>query len=180
MSHLFFLSCSERAHRRPSLAVGLVARSGQTLGGGTDSGHGLPWPVDGCRRGRHLWTTLAEHVFDVAQCLATRRAPWSNRPVPSAVGHHRSLSAGGAPRGATTFPGLVDAAALRARVAARRPAAGVTVAAYLVPQVMAYAQIAGLPPGAGLVAIVGADPRRTPCWARPASSRSAPSRPPPS
>jgi SulP family sulfate permease len=32
--------------------------------------------------------------------------------------------------------------------------AGVTVAAYLVPQVMAYAQIAGLPPVAGLLAIV--------------------------
>lgn len=33
--------------------------------------------------------------------------------------------------------------------------AGITVAAYLIPQVMAYAQIAGLPPAAGLLAIVG-------------------------
>jgi SulP family sulfate permease len=33
--------------------------------------------------------------------------------------------------------------------------AGVTVAAYLIPQVMAYAQIAGLPPVAGLWAILG-------------------------
>jgi SulP family sulfate permease len=33
--------------------------------------------------------------------------------------------------------------------------AGVTVAAYLVPQVMAYAQIAGLPPAIGLLAMVG-------------------------
>ena len=33
--------------------------------------------------------------------------------------------------------------------------AGVTVAAYLVPQVMAYAEVAGLPPVAGLWAIVG-------------------------
>ena len=33
--------------------------------------------------------------------------------------------------------------------------AGVTVAAYLVPQVMAYAEIAGLPPVAGLWAITG-------------------------
>jgi sulfate permease, SulP family len=33
--------------------------------------------------------------------------------------------------------------------------AGVTVAAYLIPQVMAYAEVAGLPPVAGLWAIVG-------------------------
>ena len=33
--------------------------------------------------------------------------------------------------------------------------AGITVAAYLVPQVMAYAEIAGLPPVAGLWAITG-------------------------
>ena len=33
--------------------------------------------------------------------------------------------------------------------------AGVTVAAYLVPQVMAYAEVAGLPAIAGLWAIVG-------------------------
>jgi sulfate permease, SulP family len=33
--------------------------------------------------------------------------------------------------------------------------AGVTVAAYLVPQVMAYAEVAGLPPVAGLWAVVG-------------------------
>ena len=32
--------------------------------------------------------------------------------------------------------------------------AGVTVAAYLIPQVMAYAEIAGLPPIAGLWAIL--------------------------
>lgn len=33
--------------------------------------------------------------------------------------------------------------------------AGVTVAAYLIPQVMAYAEVAGLPPVVGLWAIVG-------------------------
>src|SRR5690242_849414 len=33
--------------------------------------------------------------------------------------------------------------------------AGVTVAAYLVPQAMAYAQLAGLPPVAGLWAVLG-------------------------
>ena len=36
------------------------------------------------------------------------------------------------------------------------PLAGVTVAAYLVPQVMAYAQVAGLRPAAGLWAAVPA------------------------
>src|SRR3954451_15691688 len=34
--------------------------------------------------------------------------------------------------------------------------AGVTVTAYLVPQVMAYAEVAGLPPASGLWAAVGA------------------------
>lgn len=33
--------------------------------------------------------------------------------------------------------------------------AGVTVAAYLIPQVMAYAQIVGLPPGTGLISFIG-------------------------
>ena len=33
--------------------------------------------------------------------------------------------------------------------------AGITVAAYLIPQVMAYAEVAGLPPIAGLWAVVG-------------------------
>ena len=33
--------------------------------------------------------------------------------------------------------------------------AGITVAAYLVPQVMAYAEVAGLPAVVGLWAIVG-------------------------
>ena len=33
--------------------------------------------------------------------------------------------------------------------------AGVTVAAYLIPQVMAYAEVAGLPPVVGLWATVG-------------------------
>ncbi len=56
---------------------------------------------------------------------------------------------------ATLFPGL---AVLRhyERVWLRGDLlAGVTVAAYLVPQVMAYAQVAGLPPATGLVAVVG-------------------------
>ena len=100
--------------------------------------------------------------------------------MPSAVGHHRSLNERRRPTWATTFPGLVtlrhyERAWLRGDLLA-----GVTVAAYLVPQVMAYAQIAGLPPAAGLVAVVGADPRRTPSSGPPASSPSAPSPRPPS
>ncbi|WP_223515816.1 SulP family inorganic anion transporter [Nocardia sputi] len=51
--------------------------------------------------------------------------------------------------------------------------AGVTVTAYLVPQVMAYATTAGLPPVAGLWAAATATAwRRTPNWlpsARPTS-----------
>ena len=39
---------------------------------------------------------------------------------------------------------------------ARRRVAGVTVAAYLIPQVMAYAEVAGLPAVAGLWAVIGA------------------------
>ena len=34
--------------------------------------------------------------------------------------------------------------------------AGITVAAYLIPQVMAYAKVAGLQPVAGLWAVIGA------------------------
>ena len=41
-------------------------------------------------------------------------------------------------------------------MAARRRVAGVTVAAYLVPQVMAYAEVAGLPAVTGLWAVLGA------------------------
>ena len=53
--------------------------------------------------------------------------------------------------------------------------AGVTVAAYLVPQVMAYAAVAGLPPAAGLWATAAAW-SSTRCSARPGSSRSDRSR----
>ena len=79
---------------------------------------------------------------------------WSNQPVPSAEGHHRPLNARRRPTVATTVPGLLslrhyDRGWLRGDLLA-----GVTVAAYLIPQVMAYAQIAGLPPAAGLLAIV--------------------------
>ncbi|WP_345204354.1 SulP family inorganic anion transporter [Fodinibacter luteus] len=74
--------------------------------------------------------------------------------MPSAEGHHRPLNVRRRPTVATTFPGIValrhyERGWLRGDVLA-----GVTVAAYLIPQVMAYAQIAGLPPAAGLLAIV--------------------------
>jgi SulP family sulfate permease len=74
--------------------------------------------------------------------------------VSPAVGHHRSLSSRRRPTVATTLPGLVVLRSYRRAWLRGDLLAGVTVAAYLVPQVMAYAQIAGLPPATGLVAIV--------------------------
>jgi sulfate permease, SulP family len=56
--------------------------------------------------------------------------------------------------------------------------AGVGVAAYLVPQVMAYAEVAGLPAITGLWAVV-APLAVTPSSARRGSSRSGLSPPPP-
>ena len=85
-------------------------------------------------------------------CRTTRRAGvWSNQRVPSAEGHHRPLNARRPPTVATTFPGLstlrhYERGWLRGDVLA-----GITVAAYLMPQVMAYAEVAGLPPVAGLL-----------------------------
>ena len=56
---------------------------------------------------------------------------------------------------ATVLPGLAVLRRYRRAWLRGDLVAGVTVAAYLVPQVMAYAQVAGLPPAAGLVAIIG-------------------------
>ena len=56
--------------------------------------------------------------------------------------------------------------------------AGVAVAAYLVPQVMAYAEIAGVPAASGLAAACGSLVC-TRCSARRASCPWARSRPPP-
>ena len=74
--------------------------------------------------------------------------------VPTADGHHRPLSARRRPTFARTFPGLVTLRHYERGWLRGDLLAGVTVAAYLIPQVMAYAQIAGLPPAAGLVAVV--------------------------
>ena len=74
--------------------------------------------------------------------------------VPTAEGHHRPLSARRPPTVATTFPGLVTLRHYERGWLRGDLLAGVTVAAYLIPQVMAYAQIAGLPAAAGLVAVV--------------------------
>jgi SulP family sulfate permease len=79
---------------------------------------------------------------------------WSNQRVPSAEGHHRPLNARRPPTVATTFPGLLSLRNYERGWLRGDLLAGVTVAAYLIPQVMAYAQIAGLPPAAGLLAIV--------------------------
>ncbi|PXY22324.1 sulfate transporter [Prauserella muralis] len=53
------------------------------------------------------------------------------------------------------LPGLVQYRGYRRAWLRGDLLAGVTVAAYLVPQVMAYADVAGLPPVAGLWAVVG-------------------------
>lgn len=76
------------------------------------------------------------------------------RAVPSAEGHHRPLNARSRPTVATTLPGLSVLRGYERGWLRGDLLAGVTVAAYLIPQVMAYAQIAGLPPSAGLLAIV--------------------------
>ena len=70
------------------------------------------------------------------------------------VDQYRSAMDAPAPRWARFAPGLqvllhYDRDWLRGDLLA-----GVTVAAYLIPQVMAYAEIAGLPPIAGLWAIL--------------------------
>lgn len=56
--------------------------------------------------------------------------------------------------------------------------AGLTVAAYLIPQAMAYATVAGLPPAAGLWASI-APLAITHCSDRPGSFQSARNPPPP-
>ncbi|MEV4603632.1 sulfate permease [Amycolatopsis sp. NPDC049253] len=53
------------------------------------------------------------------------------------------------------LPGLAQLRGYRRAWLRGDVVAGVTVAAYLVPQVMAYAEVAGLPPAAGLWAAVG-------------------------
>lgn len=75
--------------------------------------------------------------------------------VASAPGRHRPLSRRGPVTLAGVLPGLVVLRGYRRTWLRGDLVAGVTVAAYLVPQVMAYAQIAGLPPVIGLVAVVG-------------------------
>ena len=80
---------------------------------------------------------------------------WSNAAMPTAEGHHRPLNERSRPTWATTFPGVVTLRHYQRGWLRGDLLAGVTVAAYLIPQVMAYAQIAGLPPATGLVAVVG-------------------------
>ncbi len=64
------------------------------------------------------------------------------------------MDAGGAPRWARFAPGLHTLLHYERGWLRGDLLAGITVAAYLIPQVMAYAEIAGLPPIAGLWAIL--------------------------
>ena len=65
-------------------------------------------------------------------------------------------SVGGAPRWRRLLPGLGALLGYRRSWLKGDVLAGMTVAAYLIPQVMAYAGVAGLPPVAGLWAILPA------------------------
>jgi high affinity sulfate transporter 1 len=94
-------------------------------------------------------------VFDIPEGATTRRSVWSNPVVATASGRHRPLSRRGPLTPATLLPGLAVLRGYRRAWLRGDLLAGITVAAYLVPQVMAYAQVAGLPPAAGLVAVVG-------------------------
>jgi high affinity sulfate transporter 1 len=80
---------------------------------------------------------------------------WSNPIVATGSDRHRPLSRRSPVTLATVLPGLAVLRRYRRAWLRGDLVAGVTVAAYLVPQVMAYAQVAGLPPAAGLVAIIG-------------------------
>lgn len=72
-----------------------------------------------------------------------------------AAAHRRPLWRRGPATVGTLLPGLPALRTYRRGWLRGDVLAGVTVAAYLVPQVMAYAQIAGLPPATGLLAVVG-------------------------
>jgi len=58
-------------------------------------------------------------------------------------------------RGGTLAPGLEHLATYERSWLRGDLVAGITVAAYLIPQVMAYAEVAGLPPVTGLWAVLG-------------------------
>ncbi|MFQ6172702.1 SulP family inorganic anion transporter [Oryzobacter sp. R7] len=75
--------------------------------------------------------------------------------MPTADGHERPLAARRRLSVERILPGLVTLRHYERPWLRGDLLAGVTVAAYLVPQVMAYAQIAGLPPATGLLAILG-------------------------
>lgn len=82
----------------------------------------------------------------------TARPGRPSRPVLRTLGPPPTDHNGGVSRLSwlrTLAPGLVTLAAYRRELLRGDVMAGVTVAAYLVPQVLAYATIAGLPPVAG-------------------------------
>lgn len=68
---------------------------------------------------------------------------------------HRSLREPRSFRPAALFPGVATLRGYERSWLRGDVLAGVTVAAYLVPQVMAYAQVAGLPPAYGLFGVIG-------------------------
>ena len=102
------------------------------------------------------------------------RATVDRRPIRSSCVGSGSCKQPGGPHPALSARNL-GPPPVSAKLAARGdPLAGVTVAAYLVPQVMAYAEVAGLPAITGLWAAIGRW-LPMPFSARRASSPSVPS-----
>ncbi len=75
--------------------------------------------------------------------------------MPTGPPTHRSLREPRSFRARTLLPGLSTLRGYERGWLRGDVLAGVTVAAYLVPQVMAYAQVAGLPPAYGLFGVIG-------------------------
>ena len=91
----------------------------------------------------------------MANATATRRGAWWNALVLTGPPSHRSLREPRSFRAETLLPGLATVRGYERHWLRGDVLAGVTVAAYLVPQVMAYAQVAGLPPAYGLFGVIG-------------------------
>ena len=92
-------------------------------------------------------------------------------------GSKQPVKVGASHRLQAWLPGLTQFRGYRREWLRRDILAGVDRRGLSVPQVMAYAEVAGLPPVAGLWAIL-APLASTRCSARPGSCRSGPNPPP--
>jgi SulP family sulfate permease len=94
-------------------------------------------------------------VFDQPERRRDTPEAWWNALVPTGPPTHRSLREPRSFRAETLLPGLRTLRGYERGWLRGDVLAGITVAAYLVPQVMAYAQVAGLPPAYGLFGVIG-------------------------